>query len=322
MQDLADRECAGGRDEVWPEVLANVLDGVYADAIDAVVADKTLDPRVHRRHDVVVLRVQIHERYVLVSEPALLDVGLVRVVGDEALRVEVGLSRERREVGVVWGVGAGHHVVHDDVYHQVHVTLVERGAEGLEVVGGAILGVQRVDVLRPISTRGQRRRRTACTCLPMVCLTVGRVPIYVSDNGGYPDRVKTKILDVVQLGGNALPRPATVPAIVGVAGRARVIGRGEAVSDQLETMFSIASHTQEDTRRSLWPNKPVTRASAMLRRSSYPVGSRTERVMRKCPVRTKLPVTSSTGMERALLHLFRSAISIPNRKHFEDIPGR
>ncbi len=46
-------------------------------------------------------------------------------------------------------------------------------------------------------------------------------------------------MDVVELRDNALPRPATILPVAGVAGRARAIRCGKAVGDQLETMISI-----------------------------------------------------------------------------------
>ena len=98
---LANGEDAGGLGKIGPEVLANVLDGVDAHAIETVCADDVLDEVVELANDRVVLRVDIIQRKGLVAEPALLDLRLVALVLDPALRVERRGARDGREAVVV-----------------------------------------------------------------------------------------------------------------------------------------------------------------------------------------------------------------------------
>ena len=154
--DLAEREHARSLRERRPEVLPHVHDRVDAQPVDGVRLHQIPHPRIERVHDAVVLRVDVREGHGLVPEPALLDVGLVLVVVDEALGVEVRLRGEGLVDVVVWGVGRGRHVVDDDVDHEEHVAPVQLGAEGFQVVRVAEVRVERGDVARPVPMNNRR----------------------------------------------------------------------------------------------------------------------------------------------------------------------
>ena len=72
----------------------------------------------------------------------------------------------------------------------------------------------------------------------MVSLAVVCISLYVSDDRGYPYRVEAEVLNVVELRDDALPRSPAVLTVGDIAGRARAIGCGEAIGDQLESTLS------------------------------------------------------------------------------------
>ena len=70
-------------------------DGAYPDAVDTILVDLSLYPRIHRHDHLVDFVVQVDEGEVDVPKSALLEVGQVDVVGTEAFRVVV--SEEKGE---------------------------------------------------------------------------------------------------------------------------------------------------------------------------------------------------------------------------------
>lgn len=97
-----------------------MLDSVNTDTIGTVRADEVLDPAVQTRNIGVILSVGVCQRQAGITEPALLDVSLVVVVGDEALGVEVRLGVEGIEVAESRRVGGIDEMVDDDINHEVH----------------------------------------------------------------------------------------------------------------------------------------------------------------------------------------------------------
>lgn len=97
-----------------------MLDSVNTDTIGTVSADEVLDPAVQTRDIGVILSVGVCQRQAGITEPALLDVSLVVVVGDEALGVEVRLGVEGIEVAESRRVGGIDEMVDDDINHEVH----------------------------------------------------------------------------------------------------------------------------------------------------------------------------------------------------------
>ena len=89
MKNLPDRINARRRGEVWPEILSDVLYGIDAYAIDAVIPNKCLDPVIVSLDDLIVLRIHVDQRDVVIPKPALFYIGLIVVVRDPALRMEI-----------------------------------------------------------------------------------------------------------------------------------------------------------------------------------------------------------------------------------------
>ena len=198
-----------------------MLDSIDTDTINTVVLDKVTDPSVPCVDNVCVLGVDISKGHLAIAQPALFNRRLVvEVVAglDEALLVEVGLRVEWREGAEIRRVLRRCHVVHHDVDHQVHTTVVQRLRERLEVVSRAKVRVQLGNVGRPVS---------------MERLAVSSRSLHILDNGRDPNSVETHALDVIQLLDDTLPCSATVLAIFSVACRAGAVGRREPVCDQL-----------------------------------------------------------------------------------------
>jgi hypothetical protein len=84
---LTKREDVHASSEVRLKVATDVLHGVDAHAVDSVLRGCVRDPLIELRHDRSVLRVDVGQRELPVARPALLDVRLVGIVCDEALRV-------------------------------------------------------------------------------------------------------------------------------------------------------------------------------------------------------------------------------------------
>lgn len=118
--NLSDGVYSSGASKVGPEVLTDVFHGVDTDTVGTVRANKVLDPAVQTRDIVFILRVGICQRQICVTEPALLDVSLVVVVGDEALGMEVRFGVERVEIAERRRVGGIDEMVDDDINHEVH----------------------------------------------------------------------------------------------------------------------------------------------------------------------------------------------------------
>ena len=118
MQDLAHRINSGSLAVPLPKVLFDMLDCVKTKSIDyflspqrptelridvltSVIANKILDPIIPDRPDLSLFRVKISQRDNIISQPAVLNLGLVVVVADLAVGVEVGGRVEGVEGGEV-----------------------------------------------------------------------------------------------------------------------------------------------------------------------------------------------------------------------------
>jgi hypothetical protein len=84
MENLPNRINTRRRGKVWPKVLSNVFHGIYPYAIDAVIPNKCLDPVVVSADDFILLRIHVGQRELIISKPALLNLGLVAIVRDQA----------------------------------------------------------------------------------------------------------------------------------------------------------------------------------------------------------------------------------------------
>jgi hypothetical protein len=131
---------------------------INAYAIDAVIPDESLDPIVVSIDDLIILRVHVDESELVISEPALLDLGLVVVVHDETLRMEIRFLVERIERGKGGRGIFGGEMVNDDIDHQVHIPLVQSISKGLQVITGAKMRVERIEVLWPVPKIENNRR--------------------------------------------------------------------------------------------------------------------------------------------------------------------
>lgn len=122
QEDLTLVEDTGSVDEIWPERLTNMLDGINSNGIESVVGNKVCDPLVPIRNNSVTLSVQVGQSDRVVTKPTLLNVGLVVVVSDPAERVVVFRSTERtvRFGGLEGRTRSGSDVVNDDVDLEVH----------------------------------------------------------------------------------------------------------------------------------------------------------------------------------------------------------
>lgn len=106
-----------------------MFDGIDADTVNRIVLDKAADPGIPGVYDVLVLCVDINEREVLVTKPALFNGGLVVcIIGilDETELMEIRLLVERFEACKVRRVGSSSHMVYNYVDHEIHVALVQR----------------------------------------------------------------------------------------------------------------------------------------------------------------------------------------------------
>lgn len=112
---LTHAEHPSTRDKIRPEILSDMLRRVYSDPVDAILRYQVLDPGVHGRHNGGIFGVEVQKRETHISQPALLHIGLIVVVGNEALGVVIRLGGERGQscevkgfrcnVGCVGGVG-------------------------------------------------------------------------------------------------------------------------------------------------------------------------------------------------------------------------
>jgi len=127
-----------------------VLHGIDAYAIDAIVPDKCLNPVVVSADDVIFLRVHVDQSEFVIPKPALLNLGLIVVVRDQALGMEIRLLVERIERGEGGRRIFRGKVVYHDVKHQVHISLVQSIGESLQVVARAKVVVERKEVLWPV----------------------------------------------------------------------------------------------------------------------------------------------------------------------------
>mmetsp|Transcript_107565 Transcript_107565/g.304184 ORF Transcript_107565/g.304184 Transcript_107565/m.304184 type:complete len:476 (+) Transcript_107565:1934-3361(+) len=187
---------------------------VHADAVEAVLVDVGPDP-VHQalpHHGVLMVVVgKAVELAALQERGAALVVLVVHeaaVVRVKEGRVVEGPERGERRGAARVGVGPAR-VVQVDVHDDLHPSLVQEHDEVLDVLLGAILGVDAVEVLRPV---------------PVVA--VGHL---LHDRRQYHP-VNAQSLEVVQLRADAGDgSPAVVLELLAVRGR----GSGEAVDEDL-----------------------------------------------------------------------------------------
>lgn len=79
--------------------------GINPEPINTVFLHKVLDPSVHRIDNGGVLGIEIEKRNRIIAQPALLNIGLVIVIGDETLSMERRLGAKGLEKGIVEGFG-------------------------------------------------------------------------------------------------------------------------------------------------------------------------------------------------------------------------
>ena len=179
-QDLTKSEDAGSLDELGQELIVDVLGGIDTETVDGVGRNEILDPLGEEGDNVGRLGLDIGEGDAIRIEPAVLVVGGVLPLGNVAVRVEVLFVVEGLELGVV-DLGGNdvvellRHVVYDDVDHEEHVTLVKLVNEVLEVLLGAELGVDRGEILRPVT---------------VIRLADGGVFLHVLDDGADLDGIE------------------------------------------------------------------------------------------------------------------------------------
>lgn len=101
VQDFSDGMNTRGAYEIGPEVLSNMLDGVDSDGIEVIRRNERLYPSVVRADNGGILGVDVWESNVLVTQPASLDLSLIRVILDPAEAVEVSRGDVERAVGGV-----------------------------------------------------------------------------------------------------------------------------------------------------------------------------------------------------------------------------
>lgn len=120
--DLSDSEYTRVRCESWPKVLSNIVCGGNAQSINVVLASEVLHPAVQHIDNEGALRIEIGEKNLSVSNPAVLELPLVCRIVDRTLTVVVCLVHERKEVRYIGGCGVGGHIVHVDVQHEEHLS--------------------------------------------------------------------------------------------------------------------------------------------------------------------------------------------------------
>ena len=130
---------------------ANVLDRVDMRAIHTTIPHQFMDPIQERWNP------PCRDRAVApgISEPALLDdclVDLIGVLGAETTDMErgrvVGQLREASEGEV--GVRRSH-MVDSSIENEVHSTFMQSAAKLFQAIGGAKMGIQGIEFLRPIT---------------------------------------------------------------------------------------------------------------------------------------------------------------------------
>lgn len=72
-----------------PKVFSNVFNRVDTDSVDIELFYVRIDPVIQFRYDSSILRIYIRQWYSFVPEPAMLNLGLIREIRNEALRVEI-----------------------------------------------------------------------------------------------------------------------------------------------------------------------------------------------------------------------------------------
>lgn len=87
------------------------------DQLTGVVGDKRLDPVIPHRLYVTAGCVQIRERDLVIAQPAVLDVGLVVVVGDGTVGMEVFFLVEGFEYTIVNGITCSVVTLNDSRQH-------------------------------------------------------------------------------------------------------------------------------------------------------------------------------------------------------------
>lgn len=150
---LAQSVHSSGSSEVRPEVFSDMFDSINSKSIDIVGRDQVGDPCIQGRNNSRVFRVDICQCDGGIPKPALFNISLVSVVRDEALSVEVRHVRERGDGSEVetWRESSDGHVVHDDIEHEVHAPFVKCRRKSLQVVSCTEIGVERVEILGPIT---------------------------------------------------------------------------------------------------------------------------------------------------------------------------
>ncbi len=73
-------------------------------------------------------------------------------------------------------------------------------------------------------------------------LPILRRTLHIFDDGRDPNGIKAHVLDIVQLGHDALPRPATILPVTRVAGRPRAVRGREAVCYELRVPGTSTLH--------------------------------------------------------------------------------
>jgi hypothetical protein len=223
-----------------------VLHSVDTYAIDAVIPDECLDPAVKSGDDFIFLRVHVDQLELVIPEPTLLDLRLVVEVRDQAPRMEIRFLVEGIEGGEGGrGIFRGK-VVYHDVDHQVHTSLMQSISESLQVIAGAKMRVEGIEVLWPVPRTGTISNLSSSPALvnrwlenqPVICLSICTCSVKIRNDRRNPDRVESHVLDVIQLIYDASVGTTTILAVFRVASRSRPF-RCKPVRDQLVTSWLV-----------------------------------------------------------------------------------
>lgn len=187
--------------EARPKARRDFVSGVDAEAVDGVSGDDLADPLIPHVCNDGVLGSQIRKGNGVGAHPAVFDRVDVIVV-DFAGRVEVGLFVKGVELAVVdrRPRGEGCHVIGHDVDHEIHASFVQLVGQRFQIFLGAELGVDGIEILRPVA---------------MVGVAIFARLDLVLDDGTDPDRSEAHLLNVIQLIDE--PDPSATAVLIQIA---------------------------------------------------------------------------------------------------------
>lgn len=138
-----------------PKAGRDFVSGVDAEAVDGVSRDDLADPLIPHVCNDRVFSSQVRERDGIGAHPAVFNRVNVIVV-DFAGRVEVGFFVKGVELAIVDCRlrGKGCHVIGHHVDHEIHASFVQLVGERFQIFLGAELGVDGIEILRPVAMVG------------------------------------------------------------------------------------------------------------------------------------------------------------------------